>query len=79
MNEQEVHSQDMKYLGDKVDFVHHEIKLLILGIQDDIKEIKRQVVTINGRVSRLEMWRSFLLGGATTVGIGFAFLKVFIK
>lgn len=56
--------KDIQYLREKLDVVH-----------EDVREIKAQVVITNGRVTKLEMWRSYLLGGAAAIGIGFTLLK----
>lgn len=49
---------------------------LILEMQQDLKallrnqaEIKSQVQMTNGRVGKLEMWRSFVLGSVAVIGM----------
>jgi len=65
--EEELHNKDIQHLGEKLEAVH-----------EDVKEIKAQVIRVNGRVSKLEMWRSFILGGVAVTVVFFALFKAVI-
>ena len=59
--------KDVQYLAERIEALH-----------EDVREIKIQVVATNGRVSKLEMWRSYLLGAAATIVVGFTLFKTLI-
>lgn len=44
-------------------FTNREIRSFHEELRNDIKEIKTQVKTTNGRVSSLEQWKWFISGG----------------
>lgn len=68
------------------EFIGHymeDIKEQIAEIHTDVKEIKIQTLKTNGRVSKLEFWRSVIVWGfgvlvALSIPIG-AFIKLQIR
>ena len=47
-------------------------------IQNDVREVKVQTQRTNGRVNKLELWRSMIVGALIIVGILLPYLE-FIK
>lgn len=50
-------------------FTNREIREFVSDIKGDIQEIKEQTQRTNGRVSALEQWRWFILGGLTIISM----------
>lgn len=63
------------YSTRELDAHFQDIKDLIAGVKNDVKEVKTQVLLTNGRVKTLELWRAFLAGSVgVIVAIGLPIL-----
>ncbi len=51
------------------EYTTRELYLMLKGVRDDVKTIIRKQDTTNGRIRRLELWRSALFGGWIVVTI----------
>lgn len=56
-----------------------ELTLLLEGMSKKLDEIKTQVITTNGRVGKLEKWKSFLLGAWAVITLLVPFLYMQIS
>lgn len=44
------------------DYTNRELGIILEELKEYTLEIKKQVITTNGRVKNLELWRMFLIG-----------------
>ena len=60
------------------EFTKRELEHFFKDIRDDIKDIKDQVTKTNGRVTALEKWRWFIMGGIVVLAfiVGNSMLNV---
>jgi len=52
---------------DEKPFTNREIKLMLSEIHKDIKAIIEQTTKTNGRVTSLELWRSYIVGSLAVI------------
>ena len=60
-------------LAEQIKADRHEREAFRRDLRDTLGEIRDQVTRTNGRVSRLEQWRWFLLGGFAALSAPWAF------
>lgn len=51
------------------DYSNKEIIHLFSDLKNDLVEIKMRVGITNGRVSKLEKWQSFIMGGLAVITV----------
>lgn len=51
------------------DYSNREIDRMFLEIQDALARIEGQTTKTNGRVSKLELWQSLVIGGLSVITI----------
>lgn len=56
------------------DLTRNEMHEVVKRIDENVAEIKKQVLLTNGRVRKLEVWRGFITGGLTIVSIVVGYL-----
>ncbi len=58
---------------------HAGNKVLLHTISESLTQLVSKVTIQNGRVSKLENWQSYLMGGVGAVGIIFSFVVLVVK
>lgn len=61
------------------DYNTGELTLLLGKMNETLNDIKTQVISTNGRVKKLEMWRMFLLGAWAVISVFIPFLYMQIS